>query len=66
MTRHKNLKLKDKRLTLDIRNKLFTSEGGETEEQISQRNHGCSLPGSVQGQVRWSFGQLDVEGSTPA
>lgn len=24
MTRHKNLKLKDKRLTLDIRNKLFT------------------------------------------
>lgn len=37
--------------------KVFHQEGDEVLEQVSQRGHGCPVPGSVQGQARWGPGQ---------
>lgn len=33
--------------------KLFSHEGSEVLEQVSQRNCGCSMPGGVQDQAVW-------------
>jgi len=41
-------------------------EGGETLEQDAQRNCGCPLPGSIQGQVGWSSEKPGVVEDVPA
>lgn len=38
------------------------SDSGETLEQISQRNCGCSIPRGAQDQVDWGPGQSDLVG----
>ena len=45
---------------------MFYDEGGKTLEQVSQRNCGCSIPGSVQGQVGWGFEQPGIVEDVPA
>jgi len=45
---------------------ILHCEGGEALAQVAQRSCGCSLPGSVQGQVGWGFEQPGVgEGVLP-
>jgi len=41
-------------------------EGGETLAQVAQRSCGCPIPGGVQCQVGWDFGQPDLMGDVPA
>ena len=45
-------------------------EGGEALTQAAQRDCGCPVPGSVQGQVGWGPGQpglvINVEVGSPA
>ncbi|GAB0182869.1 cAMP-dependent protein kinase inhibitor alpha [Grus japonensis] len=41
-------------------------ERGETLEQVAQRSCGCPLPGSVQDQVGWGFGQRGLVEGVPA
>jgi len=45
---------------------ILHHEGGETPEQVAQRSCGCPLPGSVQGQVGWSFEQPGLVEDVPA
>ena len=45
---------------------MLDSEGGETLEQVAQRNCGCPLPGSVQGQVGWGSEQPGLVEGVPA
>ena len=40
--------------------------GGETLEQVAQRDCGCPLPGSVQRQAGWGCEQPGLEGGVPA
>ena len=46
-------------------NHFLYCDGGEALEQVAQRSCGCPLPGSVQGQVGWGFGELDVVEGVP-
>ena len=48
------------RFWLDIRKKVFYDEGDEVLEQIARESCDCSIPGSIQGQVRWGPGQTDL------
>ena len=41
-------------------------EGGEGLAQVAQRSCGCSIPGNVQGQVRWGFEQTGLLKGVPA
>ena len=34
--------------------------------QAAQRSCGCPIPGGIQGQVGWGFGQPDLLGGSPA
>ena len=36
---------------MDIRKKVFYSEGGEALEQAAQRGGGCPVPGDTQGEA---------------
>jgi len=65
-TRGNGFKLKEGRFTLHIRKKLFYHEGGEALPQVAQRSCGCTLPGSVQGQVEWGFEQPGLAEGVPA
>ena len=39
---------------------------GEALAQVAQRSCGCPLPGRVQGQVGWGFGQPGLVEGVPA
>ena len=45
---------------------ILYCEGGEALEQVAQRGCGGPLPGSVQGQVGWGFGQPGLVEGVPA
>ena len=46
---------------------ILPCEGGEALAQVAQRSRGCPwLPGSVQGQVGWDFGQPGLVEGVPA
>ena len=46
---------------------ILPCEGGEALAQVAQRSCGCPwLPGSVQGQVGWGFGQPGLVEGVPA
>ena len=45
---------------------ILHREGGDTLAQVAQRNCGCPLPGSVQGQVGWSSEQPGLVEGVPA
>jgi len=45
---------------------MFFHNEGEILAQISQRSCGCPLPGGVQGQVGWGFGQPGLVEDVPA
>jgi len=44
-------KLKEGRFSLDIKKKIFYSEGGEALEQVAQWCGWCSVPGDFQGEA---------------
>jgi len=62
-TRGNGFKLKEGRFRL--KKEIIYYEGGETLAQVAQRSHGWILPGSVQDQVGWSFGQLGLVEGVP-
>jgi len=45
---------------------ILYQESCEALEQVAQRSYGCPLPGSVQGQIGWSFEELDLVKDIPA
>ena len=45
---------------------MLHHEGGEALAQVAQRNCGCPLPGSAQGQVGWAFEQPGLVEGVPA
>ena len=49
-----------------IQEEILHCEGGEALEQAAQRDCGCPLPGSVQGQVGWGFEQSGLVEGVPA
>ncbi|KAJ7415146.1 hypothetical protein WISP_79600 [Willisornis vidua] len=63
-SKENGFKLKGSGLRLGIR-KIYC-ECGETLEQVTQRSCGCPVPGNVQGQIGWSFGQSDLVEGVPA
>ena len=59
-------KLKEGRFRLEVRRKILHSEGGEALAQTVQGSCGCPVPGHVQGQAGWGFGQPGLLGGIPA
>lgn len=53
-------KLRGARFRLDNRGKNICGEGGETLEQVADRNCGFPIPGNIQGQVGLGSEQYDV------
>ena len=45
---------------------VLPCEGGEALEQVAQRDCGCPISGSVQGQVGWGFEQPGLMEGVPA
>ena len=45
---------------------ILYSGGGEALAQAAQSSCGCPIPGNVQGQVGWGFGQADLLEGVPA
>ena len=45
---------------------ILPCEGDEALAQVAQRSCGCPLPGRVQGQVGWGFGQPGLVEGVPA
>ena len=62
-TRRNGFKLKEGRLSLDIRKKVFCSDGSEA--QVAQRIGGCSMPGHFQRRAGSGPGQPDISCGVP-
>ncbi|GAB0204204.1 hypothetical protein GRJ2_002886000 [Grus japonensis] len=63
-TRGNGLKLKEGRFR--YLEEILHYEGDEPLEQVAQRGCGSPIPGSVQGQVGWGFGQPGLVEGVPA
>ena len=50
---------------MDIRKKVFYSEGGEALELVAQRCGACSVPGDFQGEAESGPGQPDLPVHVP-
>lgn len=48
-----------------VRKKCSYCDGGETGEQVEQRNCGCLITDYVQSQVGWTFQQPDLVKDVP-
>jgi len=44
---------------------VLYNEGGETLEQVAQRNDGSPIPGDIQGQAGWGSEQPDLPVGVP-
>jgi len=51
---------------MKYKEEILPCEGGEALAQVAQRSCGCPLPGSVQGQVGWSFEHPGLVEGVPA
>lgn len=56
-TKQKEFKQRESKFKLDSKRKLFTVRVVRPLERVAQRSCGCTVPGSVQGQIRWGSKQ---------
>lgn len=61
-TRDNSFKLKKNRFVF----KILHCEGDEALERVAQGSCGLFIPGSVQAQLAWSFGELNLIRGVPA
>lgn len=59
-------KLKEGRIRLCIRKKMFFNEGGETLKQVAQRHGRRPIPGNILGQLGLGFEPPHIDKDVPA